>query len=80
MKTRVSLKYPVNDCLWKHFFVSNLPQTPLNLISLNILVTLKGLSHSFNLKLEQSSGKNVLKFALLGKCFFDLFNEVEIWY
>ena len=41
MKTRVSLKYFVNDCLWKPFFDSNLPQTSSNLISLTILLTLK---------------------------------------
>ena len=32
MKTRVSLKYFVTDCLWKPFFVSNFPD-PLKLIS-----------------------------------------------
>ena len=32
MKTRVSLRYFVTDCLWKPFFDSNLPQTPSNLI------------------------------------------------
>ena len=31
MKTRVFLKYFVNDCLWKQFFASNLPQTPFKL-------------------------------------------------
>ena len=42
MKTRVSLKYFVDDCLWKHFFASNSPQIPSNLISLvTILVALK---------------------------------------
>ena len=43
MKTIASLKYFVNDCLWKHLFASNLPQTPSNLISLKILVTLRPL-------------------------------------
>ena len=41
MKTRVSLKYFVNDCLWKHFFDSNSPQTLVNVISLPILATLR---------------------------------------
>ena len=41
MKTRVSLKYFVSDCIWNAFFDSNLPQTPSNLISLTILVTLR---------------------------------------
>ena len=31
MKTRVSLKYFVNDCLWKHFFALNLPPDPFKL-------------------------------------------------
>ena len=38
MKTRASLKYFVNECLWTFFpFIS--PQTPTNLISLTTLVT-----------------------------------------
>ena len=41
MKTRVSLKYFVNDCFGKPPFDSNSPQIPLNLISLTILVTLR---------------------------------------
>ena len=40
MKTRVSFKYFVTDCLLKRLFDSNSPQTPSNLISLAILVTL----------------------------------------
>ena len=27
MKTKACLQYFVNDCLWKKFFASNLPQT-----------------------------------------------------
>ena len=41
MKTRASLKYFVNDCLWKQCFVSNSPHTPENFNSLAILVTLR---------------------------------------
>ena len=33
----------------------------------------------FKLKLEQLSCKKALKFALLGKCFFDPLTEVKIW-
>ena len=44
MKTRVSVKYFVNDCLWKYFFVSNLLETPSNLIPLTILATLRSLT------------------------------------
>ena len=42
MKTRelVCLKYFFHDCIWKQSFASNLPQAPLNLICLTILVTL----------------------------------------
>ena len=36
---RVSLKWIMDDCLWKQAL--KLPQTPLNLISLTILVTLR---------------------------------------
>ena len=74
-----SLKYFVNDCLWKQFFASNSPQTPSNLISLTILVTVRPFTQ-FILKLEQLSRKKVLKFSLLGNCFSDLFTEVEISY
>ena len=76
MKTRVSFKYFVNDCPWKHFLASNSVQPPSNLISLSVLV-LKGLSDSFTLNLEQLSCKNVLKFALLGYCFCDLSTGVK---
>ena len=79
MKTRVSLKYFVNDCLWKHSFAFNLPQILSNLISLKILVTVRPFT-KFYLKLEQLSCKNVLKFALHVNCFPDLFIEVKIWY
>ena len=41
MKTRVSLKCFVNDCLCKPFFDSNSSQTPTNLISLTNLVALR---------------------------------------
>ena len=42
-ETRVSLKYFVNGCLWKHFFASNSPQTSSHSIFVTISVTL---SHS----------------------------------
>ena len=83
MKTRGSLKYFVSYCLWKRFFYSNLFQTPPNLISLTILtilVTLKPKAYYFSLKLEKLSGKNVLKFALLGNFISNLFPDVKTWY
>ena len=39
MKNRVSIKYFVNICLWKHFFAFNLSQTTANLIFSKVLVT-----------------------------------------
>ena len=50
MKTSVSLKYFMNDRLWKHFFASNSPQFPSNLISLTSLVTLSPFTQ-FQLKI-----------------------------
>ena len=43
-KTRLCLKYFVHECLWKQFFANNFPWTPLNLICLTILVTLRHLT------------------------------------
>ena len=44
MKTRVSLKYFVNDSLWKRFFVSMSPHVHSNLFCWTILVTLRPLT------------------------------------
>ena len=44
MKTKVCLKCFVNNCLWKQFFASKLPQRPSNLISFTIFVTLMSLT------------------------------------
>ena len=74
-ETRAIVKYFVSYCLCKSFFDCNSPQTTSNLITLTFLVTLRPFN-CFNLKLEQLSGKKVLKFALLGNCFSDL----EMWY
>ena len=63
MKNRVSLKYFVNDCLQKQIFPSNLPKITSNLIFF-----------SFNLQLEKLSCEKVLKFALIGHCFFRSFH------
>ena len=41
MKTGLALKYFAIDCLWKPFFDSNTPQTPLNLFFLTALETLR---------------------------------------
>ena len=64
MKTRVSLKYFVNDCLWKHSFASNWPQTPLNLISLRILVTLKPFTQ-FKTKIRAIKSQKSAKICLI---------------
>ena len=39
MKTRVSLKYFVNHCLWKYFFASHMYEKPANLICFDNLIT-----------------------------------------
>ena len=77
MKTRVSVKYFVNDCLWKQFFASNLPQTPPNLIYLTIFVTPRPFAE-FWPKTKAIKFKKILKFFLLANCFSDLFSEVKI--
>ena len=41
MKTRVSLKYFGNDCLWKCFSGSSFSQNPSKFIYLTILVILR---------------------------------------
>ena len=41
IKTRVNVKYFVNDCLWKQSFASDSHQTSSNLFSLTILETLR---------------------------------------
>ena len=53
-----------SDCLWKPFFDSNLPQTPSNLNSLTIFISLRSFT-LFYIKLEQLSCKKGQKFALL---------------
>ena len=40
IETRVKLKQFLTGYLWKHFFASKSPHTPLSLISLTILVAL----------------------------------------
>ena len=40
MKSRVSRSFFVVYCPWKHFFDFYSPQTPSNLISLTVFVTL----------------------------------------
>ena len=57
MKTRVSLKYFVNDCLWKHFFSSNSTQTTLNLISLIVFVTLRPFTQKVSVDYYQQKVK-----------------------
>ena len=78
MKTRVCIKYFANVCLWKHF-ASNSPQNLINFISFKIFVTL-GPFTQFLSKIQATKLKKIVKLDLLGKCFSDLFTEVEIWY
>ena len=44
LKTRVSLKYLVNDCILKHLFASNLRQTLPKQIFLKAFITLRPLT------------------------------------
>ena len=59
MKTRVSLKYFLNDCLWKQFFAFNSLQTFSNLISWPILVSLRPFTQFYSkiraIKLQKSA-------------------------
>ena len=75
MKTRASLKCFLNDCLWKQIFASNSTQISSDLLSLGILVTPMPLTE-FHLKFEELSAQKMLKFALLGNCFSDVFTLV----
>ena len=76
MKTRVSLKYFVTDCLWKPFLNSNLSKTPSNFqISLIILVTPRPFT-LFQPKIRLIKLQNMLKFALLCDCCSNLFTEL----
>ena len=61
------------------FFVSNSPQTPSNLISLIILVTLTSLTF-FNLKLEQIIFKKAIRFVWFNNYFADVFIEFQLSY
>ena len=78
MKTRVCLRYFVNenDCLWKQFLASNLPQIPSNLICLTNFVNLRPW-YSLNLKLEQVICTKKLKMGLLDNYISDLFIEIQ---
>ena len=76
IKTRVCLKYFVNDFLWEHVFASTLPQTPLKKISFKIFVILRHLT-SFSSKFKQISHKKVLKFPLLANCISNLFTQAK---
>ena len=77
MKTRVSLKYFVNDCLWKPFFDYNSPQITLKLISMTILVTLRPFT-LFKPKITAIKLKKRAKLCLTGYLFSDLCTKVEI--
>ena len=80
MKAGVSLKYFVNDCLWKHFLCFLLAPDIFKLIFFDNFGNSKAFHTVLIIKLEQLSRKNMLKFALLGNCFSDLFTKVNIWY
>ena len=73
IKTRVSLKYFVHDCLWKQFLLLSCSR-PFKPIFLTFFVTVRSLSQ-VNLKLEQLSCRKVLKLILLEKYFSDFFHR-----
>ena len=79
MKTRVCLKYFLNDCLWKQIFAANSVQTVPDLISVTVLVTLRPFVQ-FQFKIGQLTCKQVIKFDFLGTCYFSLFAKFENWY
>ena len=56
MKTKVCRKYFVNDCLWKTFFASDLPQIPSNFISFLNFVTLRPFTE-FSSKIQETELK-----------------------
>ena len=73
MKTRVSIKYFVNDCLWKLFFDSNYPQIPANVIPLTILVPLRPFT-LFYPKVGAIKFQESAKICLTWKMFFRPFD------
>ena len=77
MKTRVSLKYFANACLWKHFLLLTCPRPPQIFFD-NSGNSKAFHSKAFNLKIKKLSCKKEVHFPLLGNCFSDLFTEVEI--
>ena len=65
---------------WEIITYNIVSNFPFKLNFFDIFGNLKAF-HSFDLKnLEQLSGKKVLKWALLGNRYSELFTEVEIWY
>ena len=79
MKTRVSLEYFCELLSLEAFFLILTRPRPIQTYFFDIFGNSKAF-HTFNLKLEQLSGKEVLTFALLVNCFPDLFIAVEISY
>ena len=71
MKTRLCLKYFMNDCLWKQVLASN-----SDLFRFDLFENFRNSKpfDSFNLKLERLICKRTLKFLLLDNCFRDLFS------
>ena len=80
MKTRASLKFFVNDCVWKYFFCFQLPPGPFKFTFCDDFGHPKSFHTALTKKLEQLTCKKVLKFHLFPNCFSDFFTEVKIWY
>ena len=79
MKTRVSLKYLLNDCLWKQFLASYFVTDPFKFDLLDYFHKFNAFD-SFNLRLEQLICKRAVKVVFLDNFFPYLFTEVQIWY
>ena len=78
VKTKNSLRFFVDDCLWKHFLASNSPQITWNLIFLTIFVTRMYFAqfqlNIIDIKLEKSA-----RFVVLDNCFSDNLTEVKMF-
>ena len=73
MKTSADLKYFVSYCLWEIFFDSNWTQTPSELISFTILLTLRSAT-MFQPKFRAIKYEKSAKICLTGKLLLRAFH------
>ena len=79
MKSTVYLIGFFHDCLWKQFFVFNIPQSPSNLNLWTISLTMR-LFRQFQFKINAIKLQKELYFLLVDNYFTNLFSEVQIRY